>query len=308
VDRRKDSQLRSSSQEVSPTTNLTKSALTLVENGAAGSMSVRFVGNYCGPQAIIEAYNHMFASVQSRGQICHQRFSWDGRNGGKSDAAVEGSLSMAKPGVQFLRLCNILGLILLAANVAEPQKTPTRAGANDTLPPGYSTSVTGGIHDFDFYIGAWTVHSRGLKARNVGSKDWREFSSVICVTPYLNGGVNVSEMYSPASGSSGLTLRTFDLEKRQWVVHYISNKTGQLDPGMFGGFDGSQGEFFGADVDNGKPIKARILWTETDHDHVHWEQAFSYYNRTWETNWISEMTRASPSSTCEEGHPNTKSH
>jgi hypothetical protein len=210
---------------------------------------------------------------------------------------------MAKPIAQTLRLCSVVGLILFAANLAAPQEMATGAGSNATMPPGYSTSVTGGIHDFDFYFGAWTVHSRRLKARNVGSKDWNESSSIICVTPYLNGGVNVSEMYSPASGGSGLTLRTFNLEKQQWSVHYISTKTGQLDPGMFGGFDGAQGRFFGEDLDNGQPIKARITWTKIDPDHVRWEQAFSYDNRTWEMNWISEMTRANPSSTCEAGHP-----
>jgi hypothetical protein len=210
---------------------------------------------------------------------------------------------MAKPILRLFQLWGVLGGILLAVTVAESQTAVTSAGASNTLPPGYSTSVTGEIHDFDFYSGAWTVRSRGLKARNVGSKDWKEFSSVTCVTPYLNGGANVSEMYSPASGSSGLTLRTFDLEKKQWSVHYISNKTGQLEAGVFGGFDGAQGKFFGADVDNGQPIKVRILWTQIDHDHVHWEQAFSYDNRSWEVNWISEITRGNPSTTCEDGHP-----
>jgi hypothetical protein len=95
-----------------------------------------------------------------------------------------------------------------------------------------------------------------LKTRNAGSNDWKEFSSVSCVTPFLNGGANVSEMYSRASGSSGLTVRTFDVQKKQWLVHYIGGKTGQLDPGMIGGFDGNQGQFFGEDVDNGLPIKA----------------------------------------------------
>lgn len=205
--------------------------------------------------------------------------------------------------VPRLRFCSTFGVLLLLAANLQAQRLATNTSANDTLPPGYSTSVTGGIHDFDFYFGAWTVRSKGLKARNVGSKDWNEFSSVICVTPYLNGGANVSEMYSPASGSSGLTLRTFDLEKRQWSTHYISGKTGQVDPGMAGGFDGPQGEFFGEDVDHGQPIKARIAWTEIDHDHVRWEQAFSYDNRTWETNWISEMTRANPAASCEDGRP-----
>ncbi|HXN72140.1 MAG TPA: hypothetical protein VN861_06265 [Candidatus Acidoferrales bacterium] len=196
-----------------------------------------------------------------------------------------------------------LVMILLAGTVAESHRAALDRGSNDAVPPGYSTAVTGGIHDFDFYSGAWTVRSRGLKARNVGSKDWKKFSSTICVTSYLNGGANVSEMYSPALANSGLTLRTFDLKKRQWEVHYVSGKTGQVDAAMFGGFDGTQGRFFGEDVDDSQPIKVRIVWTKTDHDHVHWEQAFSYDNRTWETNWLSDMTRANPSTTCEDGHP-----
>lgn len=210
---------------------------------------------------------------------------------------------MGKPTVRCLGSCIVFGLIVLAATIGEAQKNADNVGTSDTLPPGYSTGVTGGMHDFDFYFGAWTVRSRGLKARNVGSKDWKEFSSMICVTAYLSGGANVSEMYSPASGSSGLTLRTFDVEKRQWLTHYISGKTGQLDPGMVGGFAGPRGLFFGEDVDNGQPIKARIEWTAVDHDHVRWEQAFSYDNHTWETNWISEMTRANPSTSCADGHP-----
>jgi hypothetical protein len=203
---------------------------------------------------------------------------------------------MAEMRIPGMRWWMIFAALLGAAVLGHSQE-------KDSFPPGYSTGITGGIHDFDFYIGAWTVHSRGLKARNVGSSDWKEFTSEICVTPYLEGGANVSEMYSPASGNSGLTLRTFDVGKQQWAVHYISHKTGELDAGMFGGFAGSQGKFFGADTDNGQPIKARILWTRVDQDHVRWEQAFSYDNRTWETNWISEMSRADPAASCDHGHP-----
>lgn len=210
---------------------------------------------------------------------------------------------MATRIAQSVRLCGVLMVILIAATVAEPQKSATNGGSGAAVPPGYSATVTGGIHDFDFYLGAWTVRSRALKARNVGSNDWRDFSSIICVTPYLKGGVNVSEMYSPALGSSGLTVRTFDLQKQQWSVHYISNKTGQMDPGTFGGFNGVRGTFFGEDIDNGEPMKVRITWTDLDNDDVRWKQAFSYDNHTWETNWISEMTRANPSTTCEDGHP-----
>lgn len=209
---------------------------------------------------------------------------------------------MVNSSLRRFRLCSVLAAILFAGTAAQPQDA-AKAETSGALPPGYSSSVTGGIHDFDFYSGAWTVHSKGLKARNAGSKEWNDFTSVTCVTPYLSGGANASEMYSPASGNSGLTLRTFDLEKKQWMVHYISNKTGTLDAGMFGGFDGTQGKFFGEDTDNGHPIKARVAWSVVDRDHVHWEQAFSYDNRTWETNCISDMTRADPATTCKDGHP-----
>jgi len=45
------------------------------------------------------------------------------------------------------------------------------------------------------------------------------------------------------------------------------------------------------------------MWTELDHAHARWEQAFSYDNHWWETNWIAEFTRAEPSTKCEGEHP-----
>jgi hypothetical protein len=197
----------------------------------------------------------------------------------------------------------VVAAILLAVAVAKPQTTVSSVGSGTTVPPGYSTTVTGGIHDFDYFFGAWTTRQRTLKARGVGGSEWQEFPSIICVTPYLDGMVVASEMYSPTKSSTGFTLRTFDLKKQQWSVRYISSRTGQMDPGVFGGFNGAQGKFYGEDVDNGRPIKAQITWTELDRDHARWEQAFSYDNRTWETNWIAEFTRADPSTTCEGGRP-----
>ncbi len=34
------------------------------------------------------------------------------------------------------------------------------------------------------------------------------------------------------------TLRTFDLEKRQWAIYWVSNARGKQDPPVVGGFDG----------------------------------------------------------------------
>jgi hypothetical protein len=51
---------------------------------------------------------------------------------------------MARPVAPTLCVPSVIGVILLvAASLAETQEKVT-------LPPGYSTSAMGGIHDFDF--------------------------------------------------------------------------------------------------------------------------------------------------------------
>lgn len=56
-------------------------------------------------------------------------------------------------------------------------------------------------------------------------------------------------------------------------------------------------------MDGTRHVYVRFLWTERDHDHAHWEQAFSYDGRTWETNWTAEFHRADPAALCEDGRP-----
>ena len=53
----------------------------------------------------------------------------------------------------------------------------TASGADRTkwsLPPGFSTSLTGSKHDFDYLSGAWTTRQKRLKALAVGNSDWLE--------------------------------------------------------------------------------------------------------------------------------------
>ena len=64
-----------------------------------------------------------------------------------------------------------------------------------------------------------------------------------------------------------------------------------------------EGAFYGEDQDNGRPVKVRYTWDKLDRDHAHWEQAFSYDNRTWETNWTADFVRADPAAICEAGRP-----
>lgn len=171
------------------------------------------------------------------------------------------------------------------------------------LPPGYTTTRTGEVHDFDYFAGGWTTTQRRLGARGAGSTAWEEFPATLCMSLYLGGMVTVDELYFPTKGWAGFTVRTFDLEKRQWSIYWVSSTTGRMDVPVVGGFDGDRGEFYGEDRDDGRPVKVRYTWTKLDRDHARWEQAFSYDDRSWETNWTADFVRADPATTCEAGRP-----
>lgn len=166
-------------------------------------------------------------------------------------------------------------------------------------PPGFTTERAGAAQDFDFLIGAWTTQQRRLKARDIGSTEWTEPpANRHCVVSYMDGGAVVEESRFPGNGPAGLFLYTFNVQKRQWSIYWLNGKTGQMDPPLVGGFVAGHGEFYSQDVDNGRPIKVRVIWTVADQNHARWEQAFSYDNRTWETNWISQFTRGDPTAIC----------
>lgn len=216
-----------------------------------------------------------------------------------------------------LRIYALLPSVLLLAVysgtiVAQTSSGATKAGmkagtaeqTDAALPPGYSTARTGDIHDFDYFVGGWTTRQRRLKARNVGSNDWEEFPGNLCMSLYLDGMATVDELYFPTKRTAGLTLRTFDPRRRQWSIYWVSGITGKLDPvPVVGGFEGDRGEFYSEDRDNGHPIKVRYSWKKVDPDHARWEQAFSYDDRKWETNWTADFTRADSASVCANGRP-----
>ncbi len=174
----------------------------------------------------------------------------------------------------------------------------------ELLPPGYSMTHTGDKHDFDYFVGGWAVKQKRLKTRAPGSSDWEEVPANLCMSLYLDGLATVDELYMPTKNRAGLTLRTFDVNKHQWSIYWVSSATGVLDTvPVVGGFQGNHGEFYGPDEEDHRPIKVRYTWDKIDHDHARWQQAFSFDNRTWETNWVAEFSRADAVKTCESGRP-----
>ena len=179
----------------------------------------------------------------------------------------------------------------LAARAADAPKPP--------LPPGFSTSLQGGQHDFDYLVGAWTTQQKRLKTVAVGSSEWAEApANGHCAMPFLSGQAIVEQSQFPNKDPAGLFIYTFSPTKQQWAIRWVNGKTGELEPPYVGGFRGGRGEFYGDDDYDGRPIKVRIIWTNPDRDHARWEQSFSFDDRTWEVNWISDFTRGDPAVIC----------
>jgi hypothetical protein len=194
----------------------------------------------------------------------------------------------------------LLAACTAACAAVEPE---TRTPAAEARAPAGFTAPTGTVHDFDYFAGAWTTRQRRLKQRGVGSSDWDEFPGTLCMNPHLGGLATVDELYFPTKGWSGLTVRAFDLEKRQWSIFWISGKNGTVGTPVVGGFQGNRGEFYGPDKDDGRPVTVRYRWTKVDQDHARWEQAFSYDGHAWEINWTADFTRADRATMCEAGRP-----
>lgn len=150
---------------------------------------------------------------------------------------------------------------------------------------------TGTQRDFDFLVGQWQVANRRLRRRHVGSDDWHTFSAVSRAWVLLDGVVNVDEIHFPSEGFSGCTLRTLDRAAHRWSIYWVNSTSGVLFPPVHGGFAGERGEFYGEDVDDGRPVQVRFVWTRLGPERARWEQAFALDGVTWETNWIMEFSR-----------------
>lgn len=149
------------------------------------------------------------------------------------------------------------------------------------------------MNDFDFLIGSWHVVNRRLTTLFAGSDDWEEFPGISTCRHILGGGGNTDEIIFPTLGSSGFTLRLFDVEREEWSISWASSRTGLLYPPVVGTFADGRGDFYGDDTHDGKPIKAHFIWSDITATSARWEQEFSADGgQAWETNWIMEFTRA----------------
>lgn len=172
-------------------------------------------------------------------------------------------------------------------SVEAAQDNPDRAEAAADL---------SGLHDFDFLVGEWRVHSRRLKGRLVGSDEWEEFDGTIRSMRMMDGFANVDDTVFnlPEGIYRGVAPRAYDRKSGLWAIWWIDarNPHGSLDPPVKGRFVEGVGTFHADDTLRGKPIKVRFVWSHITPTTARWEQAFSADGgKTWETNWTQRLER-----------------
>ncbi len=189
----------------------------------------------------------------------------------------------------FLKI--LLACVLICGECL-PASTQTEANSKDSQ----RSAVQSGQHDFDFELGTWTIHLKRRLHPLTGSNTWVEFDGLSSTQKVWDGRSQIEQFETTGSAGhiEGLTLRLFNPETRQWSLYWANAKDGIVVPAQVGQFKDGIGEFYAQDTLNGKLIFVRFVWSKTNTDTPHFEQAFSDDGgKTWEVNWITDQTRIS---------------
>jgi len=120
--------------------------------------------------------------------------------------------------------------------------------------------------------------------------EWDEFPGKSTMHLILGGAGNLEQLHFPTKGYTGMTLRLFNPQSKRWSIYWATDRDGVLQPPVVATSRNGRGEFFGDDVDQGRPIRVRYIWTSLTPSDARWEQAFSLdRGQTWETNWIMKL-------------------
>jgi len=157
--------------------------------------------------------------------------------------------------------------------------------------------VHDGAHDFDFLIGDWKAHVRRLPDRLVGSTTWVEYDGISRHKKLLDSNANFEEFEVESRDKKlrikAQTLRLYNPASHQWSIYLVDLDKGTLElPPVIGQFTGKRGELYNQQDWKGRAVLVRYQWTDISPTSARMEQAFSADGgKTWEVNWICELTR-----------------
>ena len=161
---------------------------------------------------------------------------------------------------------------------------------------GAAPALPDGTHDFDFNFGTWHTHIRRLLHPLSGTNTWVTYDGTVTVRKALGGAANVEEI--EANGPNHveiLNVRLYNAASHQWSLNGASSDDGTLEtPAMFGGFEDGRGVFYDQESFNGRMVLDRQTFFNITPTSYSFEQAFSDDGgRTWEPNFVANLTRMS---------------
>lgn len=136
-----------------------------------------------------------------------------------------------------MHLLAALALILTNAGATAPQATP----------PGASPCSSAAHHQFDFWIGEWTVTTPDGKPAGHS-----RIEGVL-------GGCALLEHWSGTGGSDGKSLSLYVDADRQWNQTWIDNGGNRIV--LTGGLEGARMVLKNAWTANGKAMRSELSWT-----------------------------------------------
>lgn len=179
---------------------------------------------------------------------------------------------------------------------------PPAAGRGSSV---RSQAMRSGCHAFDFEYGKWRMPNERLIKRLAGSDQWEHFFTYDVGTPLpgCTGGIDIMRTgYWPHF--IGVMIRTYDPNSRLWRIYWFDDRLshGVIGPPVVGRFKGNVGIFYGNDTYEGKPVRARFIWTVNPAGSkvvARWSQVFSSDGgNTWEVKWrnapIPDASRGCP--------------
>ena len=170
---------------------------------------------------------------------------------------------------------------------------PAWADHSAPLPSAYAE----GSHAFDFNLGTWHTHIRRLKQPLSGHADWMELRGTVTVNPIWGGKAQVEEIEADGPGGrfEGMTVFLYDPAHGQWRQYFADSDDGTLDTPSVGRFADGRGVFYSQELYRGRAVLVRGTWSDITRDAHRYEQAFSEDGgKTWEANFIADLTRVRP--------------
>ena len=125
--------------------------------------------------------------------------------------------------------------------------TSTGAAPAQTAPAGAPPCASAEHHQFDFWIGEWTVTTPDGKPAGHS-----RIEGVL-------GGCALLEHWSGTGGSDGKSLSLYVAADRQWNQTWIDSDGNRIV--LTGGMDGARMVLKNAWTQNGKPMRSELSWT-----------------------------------------------